>query len=157
MMNHKMYRRNERESSLIQARIEQEGRGISYEAFLWKVALYTSQGRLPNGTSVRKATQLKQWPNLTRLYPVAGSMRIAALMIEQPHSLPVIAKVLNMPLSRVFSFYSAVCAIGIVGDANGSVELSKQSFPQRHRDHTLFGRILKRLKGNNEQLTDVFA
>ena len=157
MMNHKMYRRNERESGVIQKKVEQEQRGISYEAFLWKVALYTSQGRLPNGTSVRKATQLKQWPNLTRLHPVAGSMRMATLMVGRPHSLPLISKVLKIPLSRVFAFYSAACAIGIIGDVNGSAELSKQSFPQRHRDHTLLGRILKRLKRNDGQETDAFV
>ncbi len=157
MMNHKLYRRNDRESALIQEKIEQERRGVSYEAFLWKVAIFTSQGCLPHGASARKATQLKQWPNLTRLYPVAGSMRIATLMVEQPNSLLVIAKVLKMPLARVFEFYSAASAIGIVDDLNGGADLSKQSFPQRHRDHTLFGRILKRLVRNDEQETEILV
>ncbi len=157
MMNHKLYRRNDRESALIQEKIEQERRGVSYEAFLWKVAILTSQGCLPHGASARKATQLKQWPNLTRLYPVAGSMRIATLMVEHPNSLLVIAKVLKMPLARVFEFYSAASAIGIVDDLNGGADLSKQSFPQRHRDHTLFGRILKRLVRNDEQETEILV
>lgn len=157
LMNHKMYRRNEKESAKIQAMVEKDDRGICYEAFLWKVALYTSQGRLPEGSSIKAATQLKHWPNLTRLKPVAGGMRITKLLVDQPCELPVIAKVLKMPASRVFAFYSAACAIGLVGGSNEHVDLVNRTMPQRHKDHTLFGRILRRLKGDGDPDLEMYA
>jgi hypothetical protein len=157
LINHKSYRRNEKETRAIQDRIESDGRGLDYDAFLWKVALYTSQGRLPSGTSLNEVAQLKQWPNLTRLYPIAGSMRIATLLVDQPRPLPMIAKVLKIPPGRVFAFYSAACALGMTGGEMGSFDLARQSMPQRHRDHTLFGRILNRLKKNSEPDTDLYA
>ncbi len=158
LLDYKMYRRNEKETERLETKVESEERGIAYESFLWKVALCTSQGRLPQGVSVRDTAQLKHWPNLTRLYPVVGSMRIATLMVDQPRSLPVIAKVLKMPAGRVFAFYSAAHAIGIAGEAGNHLpQLAKASVPQKHRDHTLFGRIMKRLKKDNDPDVEVLA
>ena len=157
LINSRVYRRNEKETGIIEDRIEKEGRGMSFESFLWKVALYTSQGRLPQGTKLDDATCLKHWPNLTRLYPVAGSMRIATLMVGQPRSLPLIAKVLKMPAGRVFAFYSAAYAIGIASGNQNAIEVDSHCMPQRHRDHSLLGSILKRLKKNTDSDTEVFA
>lgn len=157
LINSRLYKRNESETSIIEERIEKEGRGMSFEAFLWKVALYTSQGRLPHGTKLEDSACLIHWPNLTRLYPVAGSMRIATLMVDQPRSLPLVAKVLKMPAGRVFSFYSAAYAIGIASGNQKAIEVDDHCLPQRHRDHTLFGRILNRLKKNSDSDEEAFA
>jgi len=157
LMNSRIYRRNEKETGIIQDRIETDGRGISFESFLWKVALYTSQGRLPQGTKVEDVACLKHWPNLTRLYPVVGSMRITTLMVNQPRSLPLIAKVLNIPAGRVFAFYSAAYAIGIASGNRNVIEVDNHCMPQRHRDHGLFGSILKRLKKNTDPDVEAFV
>ncbi len=156
-INSRVYRRNEKETSIIQDRIEREERGMSFESFLWKIALYTSQGRLPHGTNLEDAVSLKHWPNLTRLYPVVDSMRIATLMVGQSHSLPLIAKVLKIPAGRVFAFYSAAYAIGIAGGNQNAIEVDSHCMPQRHRDHSLLGSILKRLKKNTDSDIEVFA
>lgn len=158
LLDYKMYRRNEKETYRLIEQVEREKRGISYESFLWKVALCTSQGRLPQGVDVKSVAQLKHWPNLTRLYPIVGSMRIATLMVDQPRALPVVAKVLKMPAGRVFAFYSAAHAIGIAGATDTSMpQLAKPTVPQKHRDHTLFGRIMKRLRKNGNQDVEAFA
>ena len=157
LMNSRIYRRNEKETKIIQDRIETDGRGMSFESFLWKVALYTSQGRLPQGVKLEDAARLNHWPNLTRLYPVAGSVRITTLMVNQPRSLPLIAKVLKIPAARVFAFYSAAYAIGIATGNQNVIEVDNHCMPQRHRDHGLFGSILKRLKKNSDSDTEVFA
>lgn len=157
LVTHKLYRRKPKDTQELEERVAKEQRGCSYESFLWKAALYTSLGRLPEGTNLSTAMQLKQWPNLTRLYPLGGSMRIATLLVEQPRTLPVIAKVLKMPVGRVFSFYSAACAIGIVDSGEPvAITLAKTIEPKKHRDHTLFGRILKRLR-NGESEFEAFA
>lgn len=158
LLDYKMYRRNEKETERLEGQTGADKRGISYESFLWKVALCTSQGRLPQGVSVRENAQLKHWPNLTRLYPIVGSMRIATLMIGQPRTLPVIAKALKMPAGRVFAFYSAAYAIGIAGaQGDNAPEFAKTSIPKRHRDHTLLGQIIKRLKKNDDPEVEAFV
>lgn len=157
LLNSRIYRRNEKQTSIIQDRIETDGRGMSFESFLWKVALYTSQGRLPQGTKIEDVARLKHWPNLTRLYPVAGSMRITTLMVNQQRSLPLIAKVLNIPTGRVFAFYSAAYAIGIASGNRNAIEVDTHCMPQRHRDHGLLGGILKRLKKHADSDAEVFA
>lgn len=157
LVNHKLYRRKPKDTQELEDRVAKDQRGCRYESFLWKIALYTSLGRLPEGTNLSSAMQLKQWPNLTRLYPLGGSMRIATLLVDQPRTLPVIAKVLKMPVGRVFSFYSAASAIGIMESADEiEVSLAKSIEPKKHRDHTLFGRILKRLR-NGESEFEAFA
>ncbi len=157
LVNHKLYRHNEKETAKIQELVNNDNRSISYDAFLWKVALFTSQGRLPEGTNLKTAVQLKQWPNLTRLTPVDGGMRIAKLLVDQPRELPLVAKVLNMPASRVYAFYSAACAIGLVDESGEYVDLMTPSMPERHKHHTLFGRILRRLKGNSDPNIEMYA
>ena len=153
LLNNKMYRRKAKDTQELEARMEQEGRGCSYESFLWKAALYTSLGRLPQGTNLATTMHLKHWPNFTRLYPLGGSMRIATLLIDQPRTLPLIAKVLKMPVGRVCSFYSAACAIGLVETGEPmNVNLAKATIPKKHRDHTLFGRILKRLRSGDSEV-----
>ena len=157
LINSRLYKRNEKETNIIQDKIEKEGRGISFDAFLWKVALCTSQGRLPLGTKLEDTAYLTHWPNLTRLYPVVGSMRMTTLMVNQPRSLPLIAKVLKIPLGRVFAFYSAAYAIGIASGNANVIEADSQCMPQRHRDHSLLGSILKRLKKNTDPDIEAFA
>ncbi|MFC1749177.1 hypothetical protein ACFL2V_10270 [Pseudomonadota bacterium] len=153
LLNHKMYRRKPKDTQELEERMDKERRGCSYESFLWKAALYTSLGRLPQGTNLGTTMHLKHWPNFTRLYPLGGSMRIATLLIDQPRTLPLIAKVLKMPVGRVFSFYSAACAIGLVETGEPmNVNLAKSTIPKKHRDHTLFGRILKRLRAGDSEV-----
>lgn len=158
LVTHKLYRRKPKDTQELEERVAREHRGCGFESFLWKIALYTSLGRLPQGTNLSSAMQLKKWPNFTRLYPLNGSMRIATLLVDQPRTLPMIAKVLRMPVGRVFSFYSAACAIGLMeSDETVAVNLSaKPVEPKKHRDHTLFGRILKRLR-NDESEFEAYA
>ena len=138
LIKHKVYRREPKYTQSIEARVAKEQRGCGYEPFLWKVALFTSLGRLPQGTELGNAMKLTQWPNLTRLYPLNGAMRIASLLV-------------NMPASRVYSFYSAACAIGIM-EAGVAVRFNEKTVePKKHRDHTLFGKILKRLRTGNSE------
>ncbi len=123
----------------------------SMEQFLWKIALWTSTGRLHKGITPSSPIRLSHWPNLTRLKNTPNSLRIAALLATQPSPPALIAKVLNVPISQVFSFYAASQAIGLTGptgDINsGNIKERSAHFkvPSRSSHHTLFGRILQRL------------
>ncbi len=118
------------------------------EPFLWKIALWTSRGRLPQGTSLTDPVKLKQWPNLTRLQPIPNGLRIATILMDQPRPLRLVAKVLKVPQRHVFAFYTAVHAIGLTMDAGNEVNAPAEQNTQKHKHHNLFSRILKRLTGS---------
>ena len=83
------------------------------DQFLWKVAIWTSHGRVPIDTPLRAPIVLRHWPNFTRLMITPQAMRIAALWIDSPMSLIDTARVLDIPQRYVFTFYSAVQAVGL--------------------------------------------
>lgn len=88
---------------------------LELEAFLWKLALYTYRGYLPEGTNVNKPVYLKYWPNLTRLEPTPNAMRIASLLCRQPVALAFVVRMLNIPQKHVFNFFAAANATGFAG------------------------------------------
>jgi DNA-binding NarL/FixJ family response regulator len=95
---------------------------LELEAFLWRLALYTYRGRLPEGIDVNKPVYLKYWPNLTRLEPTPNAMRIASLLCRQPVALAFIVRILNVPQKHVFNFFAAANAIGFAGPAVREVD-----------------------------------
>ncbi len=119
---------------------------ISSDALLWKTALWASRGRVPCGTSLTEPVYLRQWPNMPRLYVFPHVLRIAALLIREPHSLMDIAKVLSIPQRNVFAFYSATHAIGLTGSAQRAVDkLFEPATVKKHHRHGLLSRLLSRL------------
>lgn len=54
----------------------------SMEAFLWKLAIWTSKGRYPQTIDYSQPVYLKSWPNFTRLLITPHALRIAALLIQ---------------------------------------------------------------------------
>lgn len=89
----------------------------STQALLWRIALWTYQGRLPVGTELSKRVYLSQWPNFTRLLQLPNALRIAALWTEQPMPLLYTADALGIPQRNVFAFYSAAYTCGLSGQA----------------------------------------
>lgn len=87
-----------------------ETEAISAKAFLWKITLWSSRGRLPAGADVHLPLRLRHWPNFTRIMVPPNAMRIAALMTSRPVSLSEVAKILGLPQRSVFAFFSAANA-----------------------------------------------
>jgi len=115
------------------------------EQFLWKIALWTSAGRLPKGMTPTHLIRLDHWPNLTRLIQSPNDIRISALLTEQPGAPALIAKVLGIPITHVFSFYAASHALGLTTSAaRNSAHKSSFSIPQKSKHHSLFGKILNK-------------
>lgn len=92
----------------------------SVTATLWRMALWTYRGRLPQQTDVQSRMYLAQWPNFTRLLPLPNALRIAALWTEQPMPMTFTAEALRIPQRNVFAFYSAAYTIGLSGQARRS-------------------------------------
>ena len=115
--------------------------------FLWKVALWTSRGRIPEGTSLSAPMKLKQWPNFTRLHTTPNCMRISTLLMDDARPLKIVAKVLNVPQRHVFAFYSASYALGLMNNLGGTRGEGNASLGKKHKQHSLLSRILRKLTG----------
>lgn len=87
---------------------------VPYEQFMWEVALWTSRGRLPEGTPLDVPLRFKHWPNFTRQLETPHAMRLAACWSAHPYSLARIIQMLGIPQRYVFGFFSAANAAGLV-------------------------------------------
>ena len=117
---------------------------LELEAFLWKLALYTYGGYLPEGIDVNKPAYLKYWPNLTRFEPTPNAMRIASLLSRQPVALAFIVRILNIPQKHVFNFFAAANATGYAGPAVREVDnMLLPSYPDELGDLPVRGYIDK--------------
>jgi DNA-binding NarL/FixJ family response regulator len=115
---------------------------LEMESFLWKLALHTYRGYLPEGINVNKPVYLKYWPNLTRLEPTPNAMRIASLLCRQPVALAFIVRILNIPQRHVFNFYAAANAAGYAGPAVREVDnMLLPSYPDELGDSAVQGYI----------------
>lgn len=110
---------------------------------LWKVALWTSRGRIPLGVPLDRPVCLKHWPNFTRLLPTPHAIRIAALWAAQPCSLMGTVSALQIPQRYVFAFFSAAQSSGLVELEQITVKEVPSSISALQRKGIL-GRILNR-------------
>jgi hypothetical protein len=122
------------------------------DAFMWKVALYTSKGRLPRGMDFNKGVYLTRWPCMTRLLLPPHAMRISALLTQKPHSLFEAARRMGIRQQYLFAFVSAAHAIGLIGqkalpvEAETAPETAKPDKIAQPERQSLFRKILSRLK-----------
>ena len=86
----------------------------SIDTFLWKVALWSSKGKIPRGIELNTPVRLKRWPNFTRLLVTPHAMRIAAILHKQPHNLFDVARLLDVRQQYVLAFFSAAYAQGLM-------------------------------------------
>ena len=119
----------------------------SMDAFMWKLALWSSAGRVPANIDLNQPVFLRRWPNLTRFVLVPHSIRIAALLIEQPRTLPDVAKALGIRQQYVFSFFSAAHALGIASQSKQrGARVPVPTKQKKAKAPGFLGKILKRLK-----------
>ncbi len=135
------------DSKSLEERASDHGSVEPLEPFIWKVTLWTAKGRLPSDTSLTAPIKLKHWPNLTRLQNTPNIMRIATILSDQPRPLLLVAKVLNIPQRHVFSFYAAMRSLKLTRIVETSTRPEKATKVTKHKQHGLFGRILRRLIG----------
>ncbi len=106
------------------------------DAFIWKVALWTSRGRLPADTNLQLPVYLSEWPNFSHVEAFPHAMQITALLIKQPMTLHGIASTLGIPQRYAFAFYSATKALSIAGVTRrqaDSIFKPKEILPSRYR------------------------
>ncbi|MFZ2727574.1 MAG: hypothetical protein WAX77_15060 [Methylococcaceae bacterium] len=120
----------------------------SMDAFLWKLACWASKGRYPVSLTIQQPVYLKNWPNFTRLLVTPHALRIAALLIKEPRTLPSIAEVLDIKPQYVFVFISAAHSLGLVDQAKRSADLLVDSSTaiKPNKNQGLLGRIMSKLR-----------
>lgn len=92
-------------------------RAITRNALLWKMALWSARGRVPEGVVLDAPVYLQHLPDLTTLVAPPHALRIAALWLNHPINLLALSERLGLPQRYVFAFYSACAAIGLAGPA----------------------------------------
>jgi len=125
--------------------------GIDIDTFLWKIALWSSRGRIPAGTDLSMPVYLRHWPNLTRLDHIPHAPRIAALLILAPDTLCHIAEKLKIPQRYVFGFYSASHALGLSANARRQVDnLFKPDDKPLSHSRSVLRKIFRHITGKSK-------
>lgn len=123
---------------------------VPTDAFLWKMAIWTSKGRFPSVIDINRSIILKHWPNFTCLLITPHAFRIAALLMQGPRPMLNIARVLNIKIEYVFVFISACYAINLVEQVKEQEILSVVSENiAMSKKQGLLSKILKKLSRSN--------
>ena len=89
----------------------------SLDLFLWKVALWTSRGRLPEDIDITRPVYIQAWPNFPRLIVTPYALKIIAFWLPEPRSLINMATALAIPQRYIFSLFTASYYLGLAGQA----------------------------------------
>jgi hypothetical protein len=89
---------------------------FDYEALLWKVALWSSRGRLPRGTDPNAPVSLRRMPDFPRLTPTPYAEIICRLWAGPPASLIDTIAHLGIPQRYVFAVYSGARMLNLIHD-----------------------------------------
>lgn len=116
------------------------------DAFIWKLALWASRGRLPTGIDLGSPVFVRRWPNLTRLLVPPHSPRILGLWSRRPFSLNSTPTILGLPQRYVFALFSACSALDLVAITNRTADLLvAPEPPPAHEKRGLFRMLLNKL------------
>jgi hypothetical protein len=130
--------------------METRSRCFAWDTFIWRMALASSRGRLPEGTSLDQRFTLRRWPNLTRLMLFPHATQISAAWVSAPLSIREILDQLSLPQRYLFAFFSAASATGLLVEAEAerspSARNNTAGQPPAPR-RGLFRRLLKTLYG----------
>lgn len=118
---------------------------IDLDSFLWKISLWTAQGRLPVGTDLKKTFQVQSWPNFTRLTPSPHSFKLTAYWATKPRTLLETVEHLGFKQCHIFSLYSALLVLGNIEKLIADEEnLMTPSVTMKAKK--IFGKIINKLK-----------
>ncbi|MGB0664773.1 MAG: hypothetical protein ACPGMR_13415 [Pontibacterium sp.] len=84
------------------------------DAIIWKVALWTSRGRLAYGLDLERAYRLDKMPDFTRLICFPYAQQIAELWLNKAFTIVDVVSILRVPQRYVFAFVVAAHAVGLL-------------------------------------------
>ncbi len=135
--------------------IESHGLRLGYEAFIWRMILASSRGRLPENTDLDQRFVLRRWPNLTRLMLFPHATQISAIWVSSAKSIREVIELLEIPQRYVFAFFAVTNLMGYLrpADPMGSTNAQPVSQP-KHKRRGLFRRLLKTLYRKQDGTSD---
>lgn len=85
---------------------------LSVQSCLWQLAIWTGNGRLPKGIDAHTVFKVKSWPNLTRLAPLAESMRLSAFLTKTSGSLVMLHRLMSIDNKDLADYLTATYVTG---------------------------------------------
>ncbi|MBX3284303.1 MAG: hypothetical protein KF703_03085 [Actinobacteria bacterium] len=80
----------------------------------WNVAVWCSQGRLPDGMDPFAPVGVAAWPDLTRGVLTPSAMPVVALLVAAPRRPTDVAEVLGIPRTHAFVVLAALDSLGLL-------------------------------------------
>lgn len=118
-------------------------RGRDVNELLWMLAFQMSGGSLLKGLAPTDVFSLIRWPNFSRLPHTGNCLRIAALVSQRPTSVPMVGRILDIPRTDVYRFYSAASVSGCTALVNKGGEV----VPIRpHKQQSVISALLEKLR-----------
>ncbi len=124
--------------------VARRGHGRNLDEIMWRAGYYASKGRLIKGCFRDDVVELRHWPNLTRVPTTANAMAITALLTRYPTSITFAGRLLKVPASEMYQFYTAAHCAGLARVLNRKPEMPK--LPP-HKNRTLLSQLLSRIAG----------
>jgi len=95
------------------------------ENFMWKVALFTARGRIPDFVNPKQVIHLNSWPNLTRLDLTPDIVKLIAFWSTAKHSLDDAIEQLNVRQKDTYALFTALYILGHISYSGGQVQSYK--------------------------------
>ncbi len=124
--------------------VTRKGHGRNLDEIMWRAGYYASKGRLIKGCFRDDVVELRHWPNLTRIPSTPNSMAIAALLTRHPTSVMFAGRLLKVPASEMYQFYTAAHCAGLARVLNRKPEMP--NLPP-HKNRSLLSQLLSRISG----------
>lgn len=116
--------------------------GRNFDELLWQASYFASQGRLINGCEREDVVEVRYWPNLTRLPGPPSAIVITALLTRYPTSITLAGRILKVPMTEMYEYYSAAFSAGFIRIHNRELPAPVL---KPHRDNTMLGQLLSRI------------
>ena len=117
------------------------------DAFIWKLAIWTSRGRYPQVIDIKSPIYLEHPPNFSRVIITPHALQIAALLVEEPRTMLNVSEVLNIKPQYVFVFVSGAYALGLIRQSiKKSNKVIVHPTPILKKKQGMLNRILSQLR-----------
>ncbi|MFM2403281.1 MAG: hypothetical protein RL223_1161 [Pseudomonadota bacterium] len=130
------------------SRLQHEGGKVAAvdraDTLLWRIALLTSRGRLPEGIDPTAPLYLQRWPNATRLTHTPEALRVIAMLAVKGGSAVEVAQALEVPQRYVFACCAGLAALDLLStDAKLGERRQRRAQP---KGRSIFTRLLRWLR-----------
>jgi hypothetical protein len=119
----------------------------SMDGLLWKLALISSRGRLPDFVDINAPIIIRGWPNLTRLDVSPHAMKLIAFWLSNSVTIVDTIARLNIEQRHVFSLYTALHVLGYIVTEKQEINYVDEKMGKiSSKTRNVLGKVLASLK-----------